>query len=302
MSTTRRIRIRIRILLWCVVVLTIFRKHGLPRPTLLGMVKSNQSKSVIKCTSAAITSLPKENAMLAPNEAFPKPSLDALAPLRGVGTATASLILSIATANGDPAHQIPFYSDDLYLWLCLKDYPETESKPKTLISTGGAGAGAGTEGKPKKKVSKFKRPNGELNVKYNLHEYRQLWNASWELRERLNAAVEEEEDGEEKKPISHNDIEKVAYVLRNIAVSGFYPDVDPEDILAAHAMQEAKMVEEAEREREARKAAGGEGGGGAGAGEGEKKSGKKRKREEKEEKKAKKVKRQVQRGGRNSKK
>lgn len=229
--------------------------------------------------------------MLFPNEAFPKSSLDALSPLRGVGTATASLILSIATANGDPKHQVPFYSDDLYLWLCLKDYPETESK-KTLISSS-----SGETAKPKKKVSKFKRPNGELNVKYNLHEYRQLWDASWELRQRLNAAIEEEEeqDGDEKKKekhlISHNDIEKVAYVLRNIAVSGFYPDVDPEDILAAHAMQEAKALEAARAEAEATKAAAADGGAG-----GEKKKGeKKRKRAEKEEKKAK-------LGGRNSKK
>lgn len=247
----------------------------------MGMVKSNQNKSVMKCTSAAIAALPKEDPMLAPNEAFPKTSLDALAPLRGVGTATASLILSIATAQGDSAHQVPFYSDDLYLWLCLKDYPETESKPKTLISAGGA------ETSKPKKVSKFKRPNGELNVKYNVHEYRQLWNASWELRQRLNAAIAEEgeQEGSEKQLISHNDIEKVAYVLRNIAVSGFYPDVDPEDILAAHAMQEAKALEAARAEAEARKEAGG----------GEKKKGdKKRKRAEKEEKKAK--------GGRNSKK
>lgn len=128
------------------------RKHGLPRPTLMGMVKSNQSKSVLKCTSAAVAAIPKESPMSAPNEAFPKSSLDALSPLRGVGTATASLILSIATAKGDLDRQIPFYSDDLYLWLCLKDYPETESKPKTLISSGG------TEGEsnPKKKVSKFR--------------------------------------------------------------------------------------------------------------------------------------------------
>lgn len=251
----------------------------------MGMVKSNQNKSVLKCTSAALAALPKENPMLAPNEAFPKSSLDALSPLRGVGTATASLILSIATAKGDPEHQIPFYSDDLYLWLCLKDYPETESKPKTLISSGGGEAVS----KPKKKVSKFKRPNGELNVKYNLHEYRQLWNACWELRERLNAAIEEEEaeenDGKEKKLVSHNDIEKVAYVLRNIAVSGVYPDVDPEDILAAHAMQEAKALEAARVETEAKKEAGGE----------KKKGGKKRKRAEKEEEKK-------QKGGRNSKK
>lgn len=126
-----------------------------------------------------------------------------------------------------------------------------------------------------------------MNVKYNLHEYRQLWNACWELRQRLNAAIEEGEEGEdgaEDKLVSQNDIEKVAYVLRNIAVSGFYPDVDPGDILAAHAMQEAKALEAAKVEAEAKNEAGGE----------KKNGGKKRKRAEKDEKK--------QKGGRNNKK
>ncbi|KAJ5587852.1 uncharacterized protein N7459_003617 [Penicillium hispanicum] len=244
-------------------------QHGLPRPTLMGMVKSNQNKNVLRCAAAAINALPTADPMLAPNEAFPKASIDALQPLRGVGTATASLMLSIATGCGDADHQVPFYSDDVYLWLCLKDFPETESKPKQLISNGGA-----EPSKPKKKVSKFKRPNGELNVKYNIAEYRNLWDASWELQKRMNRAVEAEaeagdentengnnQDGEKKteglEVITHVDIEKVAYVLRNIAVSGFYPDVDPTEILQAHADQEAKAIayDKAEKERRAAKAA-----------------------------------------------
>ncbi|KAJ5086390.1 hypothetical protein NUU61_007697 [Penicillium alfredii] len=245
-------------------------KHGLPRPTLMGMIKTNQNKAILKSTAAAFATLPTADPMLDPNAAFPKPSLDALTtPLRGIGVATASLILSIATANGDPAHQIPFYSDDLYLWLCLKDFPETESVPENgpeqpLISSGGTTEDAAA--KPKKKLSKFKRPNGELNVKYNLHEYRQLWNASWELRQRLNRAVEAEaeaeggsdsKDADESKGsshlsdrlVSHLDIEKVAYVLRNIAVSGFYPDQDPEAILQAKAADEAEVVAAAKNDQ-----------------------------------------------------
>lgn len=249
----------------------------------MGMVKSNQNNLVLKCTSAAIAALPTEDPALAPNEAFPMASLDALNPLRGVGPATASLILSIVTASGDGAQQVPFYSDDLYLWLCLKDYPETESTPKTLISTGGT---AESPVKPKKKVSKYKRPNGELNVKYNLHEYRQLWNASCELRQRLNRSVEDEaeksddeEDTETAGPVSLIDIEKVAYVLRNIAVSGYYPDVDPEAILQAKAEQQAKVQAAAAAADGAKSET--------------KKASKKRKRQEKDAKK--------QQGGRNKK-
>lgn len=250
----------------------------------MGMVRSNQNKSVVNSTSSAIAALPKEDPLLSPSEAFPKASLDALAPLRGVGTATASLILSIATGRGEVAHQVPFYSDDIYLWLCLKDFPETEgeSRAKQLISSGGTGD------KPKK-VSKFKRPNGELNVKYNMHEYQKLWDECLGLLFRLNHAVEEEAAAEDGTPrfISHNDIEKVAYVLRNIAVSGFYPDVDPEDILYAHALKEARGLEDAKAAEAARVA----------QEEGEMMlSGTKRKREEKEEKQKKQKK---QKGGRN---
>ena len=235
----------------------------------MGMLKTNQNKLVLKCTTTAINALPTVNPMLAPNEAFPKASIDALVSMRGVGTATASLILSIATACDEVDHQVPFYSDDVYLWLCLKDFPETESKPKKLISSGGA-----EDTKPKKKLSKFKRPNGELNVKYNISEYRDLWNASWELQQRLNRAIEVEAEERDDKTesvndeskdakhqrldvVTHIDIEKVAYVLRNIAVSGFYPDVDPNDILRAHADQQAKVVayEQAEREKAAAEAA-----------------------------------------------
>ncbi|KAJ5811788.1 hypothetical protein N7474_008089 [Penicillium riverlandense] len=215
-------------------------KHGVARPTLMGNLKTNQANLVRKSTAAALSALPIADPTLYPDEAFPRPSLDALTkPLRGVGPATASLILSISTAAGDASHQIPFYSDDVYLWLCLKDFPEPEDArtPQPLISSGGAS----TETKPKKKPSKYKRPNGELNVKYNASEYRQLWNASWELRERLNRSMDtsDQEDGEAEddnaQPISHNDIEKVAFVLRNIAFSGFYQDQDPEAFLKARA-------------------------------------------------------------------
>lgn len=208
----------------------------------MGNLKTNQANLVRKTTATALSALHTADPTLYPDEAFPRPSLDALTkPLRGVGPATASLILSISTAAGDASHQIPFYSDDVYLWLCLKDFPEPEEalKPQPLISSGGAS----TETKPKKKLSKYKRPNGELNVKYNASEYRQLWNASWELRERLNRSMDtsdQEEDGESEEdkdmqPVSHNDIEKVAFVLRNVAFSGFYQDQDPEAFLKARA-------------------------------------------------------------------
>lgn len=176
----------------------IRRKHGVFRPALVGMVKSNQDKTVTKSTSTAFAALPDADPILAPSEAFPRASLDALtAPLRGVGPATASLILSIATVLGDAKNQVPFYSDDVYLWLVLGDFPKAEHQVD--------------------KPSTHKKPNGELIAKYNVNEYRDLWKYTQELRARLNKDVAES-DG----PVSLIDIEKVAYVIRNIDVSGYH--------------------------------------------------------------------------------
>jgi ADA HAT complex component 1 len=229
------------------------------------MVKSNQDQNVIKCSSAAMAALSTEDPMLAPNEAFPKPSIDAFGPIRGVGVATASLILSMATATGDPKQQVPFYSDDVYLWLCLKDFPEPEEYEEyeeedttAQEAQPDADADADTNAelkdtkkpprppkfKLKRKISEFKLPSGELNLKYNIAEYRKLWDACWELCERLNRAVETEssETSSSSSPrISHNDIEKAAYVLRNIAVSGFLEGQDPEDNLRTAARQKARV-------------------------------------------------------------
>ncbi|KAJ5160504.1 uncharacterized protein N7482_007508 [Penicillium canariense] len=202
-------------------------KHGVYRPTLMGMIKANQNKTVLSCASAALAALPtKVDPILAPNEAFPKPSIDAFGPVRGVGPATASLILSIATAKGNPSEEVPFYSDDVYLWLCLKDFPEPERKGEET-------------------VSKFRKPNGELNVRYTIAEYRKLWEASWELHERLNRDMDAE--SQSKSRISHCDIEKVAYVLSNIGVSGFFASQASEDILQMEAQADT-LDETAARE------------------------------------------------------
>lgn len=57
------------------------------------------------------------------------------------------------------------------------------------------------------------RPNGELNVKYNIPEYRQLWEAVRRLRARLAA--------QSSDAVSCADVEKVAFVLRHYDVSGY---------------------------------------------------------------------------------
>lgn len=217
----------------------------------MGMIKSNQEKLVFKCTSTALKSLPtikdkknstsNSNPTTIPDEVFPKQSMDDLSPLRGVGPATASLILSIATTNAKDGEtgeeseriQVPFFSDDTYLWLCVEVFPESSVSSETVrvIRNGGSGNGAGSGKGP---GSKFIKPNGELNLKYNIAEYRELWEACFELRERLSGGG---------ATISMADIEKVAYVLRNIALSGYYPDIDMQEILRMSAEQvEALLV------------------------------------------------------------
>ncbi|KAJ5248766.1 hypothetical protein N7468_000217 [Penicillium chermesinum] len=218
-------------------------RHGLPRPTLMGMVKSNQPKTIIKCAKDAINGLPT----VGPEDssAFPKPSMDALQPLRG----------RRAPVSSDPILQ------RRHLSLALPPRLSQHIPDGTQNSISTTATAVSTE--HSKKLAKYKRPNGELNVKYNIAEYKQLWNASWDLRQRLNR-----EAGDES--VSHNDIEKVAYVLRNIAVSGFYPGVDPTEILQAHASKQELADKAVQAERDAENAMM------------EKMMSKKRKREEKE--------------------
>ncbi|EAW07881.1 uncharacterized protein ACLA_025980 [Aspergillus clavatus NRRL 1] len=204
-------------------------KHGVFRPALLGMVRSNPAERVRDATARAFALLVEESGSGsgsasastptgastasatetgagdgdAGDRAFPAAALDALVkPLRGVGPATASLVLSVASAAAaasagddvgagagadvdvDVDVDTPFYSDDVYLWLCLGGFP-------------GGDAGA----------ARFVRPNGELSVKYNVAEYRQLWRDVLRLRRRLGCKV-----------VSCADVEKVAFVVRHLDV------------------------------------------------------------------------------------
>ncbi|BCS25663.1 uncharacterized protein APUU_50374S [Aspergillus puulaauensis] len=156
-------------------------KHGVYRPALLGMIKSNQEKSIQSATRSAFSLIQEEKCL--DFQSNIQKGLDALtAPLRGVGPATASLILSVASAD------IPFYSDDAFLWLCKR-------------KDGG-------------ERSKEVRQNGELNVKYNIPEYKRLWDAVQKLRARLN------EEAGEGEGISCADVERVALVVRHFDQSG----------------------------------------------------------------------------------
>jgi hypothetical protein len=80
--------------------------HGTFRPTLLPLVTSN-SEDQIHSTTASAFSIYTADA-----EEIPK-ALKTLCELRGIGPATASLILSIY----DPEN-VPFFSDEAFRWMC----------------------------------------------------------------------------------------------------------------------------------------------------------------------------------------
>lgn len=193
----------------------------------MGMLKTNKEKVIHSTTASAFKQLSTVDPMEEPNEAFPKTSMDTLSgPLRGIGPATASLILSIATTSCDPEHEVPFYSDDIYLWLCLEVYPFAEESDRRT-----------------QRLAKLTKPNGELNVKYNMHEYRELWNAVWELRARLNRLAKSDRSKENGlHPVSSTDIEKVAFVIRHIRVSGYPIDL-PEEDTQVHPLPQPKETD-----------------------------------------------------------
>lgn len=75
-------------------------KHGTFRPKLLSLVQSNDGDTIQETTSSAFKLLPDTS------KAF-----QTLTNLKGIGPATASLLLSVAAPD-----TVPFFSDELFRW------------------------------------------------------------------------------------------------------------------------------------------------------------------------------------------
>ncbi|GES65186.1 hypothetical protein ATEIFO6365_0010011200 [Aspergillus terreus] len=182
-------------------------KHGKSRPTLLGMLRSNPDKTIRKATTtayAAVTGVDE----LARRMDFPTAAMEALTtPLRGVGPATASLMLSVGPGDH------PFYSDDTYLWVVC--------------------AAAARRG--------MLKGNGELNVKYNMGEYRELWGKVRELQERLVR------EGCAQAEVCGENVEKVALVWR-----AEYMREDEEEEETKRLEKKEVVVEAKKREKKVR--------------------------------------------------
>jgi len=121
------------------------RKHGTFRPKLLQLVQSNDEDLVTRTTIEAFSLIPA----LPRSYKMTLSALDNLTKLKGIGPATASLLLSVAAPE-----MVPFFSDEVFRW-CMWDEP-------------------GSPGGWKRKI------------KYNKIEYEGLLEKVVELRERLD--------------------------------------------------------------------------------------------------------------------
>lgn len=128
-------------------------RYGTYRPSLAKLVASNNEKDVLSITSKAFTEY--SNAADSDPENVQervKHAIKELTGLKGVGPATASLILSCFNPN-----EVPFFSDELYRWLHWDDKD--------------AKAGSGWDRK----------------IKYTAKEYASLLEKAGQVRERLSS-------------------------------------------------------------------------------------------------------------------
>ena len=87
------------------LTLTPARRHGKFRPTLMSLVTSNPEPLTKSTIKAALHTYRTTSSVSS--------TLNALTKLRGIGPATASLLLTVH----DPA-RIIFFSDEAFYWLC----------------------------------------------------------------------------------------------------------------------------------------------------------------------------------------
>ena len=166
------------------------RKHGTYgyRPSLAKLIDSNSPDEVRQITSSAF-SIYNPTSLSDVHKA-----ITLLIELRGVGPATASLILSCY----DPV-AVPFFSEDLYRWLYW--HVKNDKSDGT---------------KKRKKGSEL--TGWDRTMKYTAKEYRFLFEMASVLRERLNKAS--------GKEIRAADVEKAAYDIAKRDMLDLLPSVE----------------------------------------------------------------------------
>ncbi|KAL9598175.1 MAG: hypothetical protein Q9219_004672 [cf. Caloplaca sp. 3 TL-2023] len=182
-------------------------KHGTYRPSLAKLVASNSAEAVRSTTASAFS-------LFAASEIHdPSKAIATLCTLRGIGPATASLILACYDAV-----RVPFFSDELFRWMHWED--------GEVSSNGGS----------KKRKAGSEKGGWERKIKYTAKEYLSLFDKVRALSERL---------GSEIKAV---DIERVARVIeRWDAVGWGEVNGEKEGRFGAEGSDEEKE-EEAERD------------------------------------------------------
>ncbi len=118
--------------------LTSFRRHGKFRPTLMKLVTSNEEASAEQTIQEAMKVYWADHNT--------SKALDMITKLKGIGPATASLLLSVHDAN-----RVIFFSDEAFYWLCrdgqkspikynAKEYAELSTAAQALVGRLGVDA------------------------------------------------------------------------------------------------------------------------------------------------------------------
>jgi hypothetical protein len=90
------------------IYINVHSKHGKFRPSLLQLVSSNSDAQIRAATASAFASLAQDGAI----QTGVLPALNKLTVLRGIGPASASLLLSVAFEGS-----VPFFSDEAFRWV-----------------------------------------------------------------------------------------------------------------------------------------------------------------------------------------
>ncbi|KAL9591745.1 MAG: hypothetical protein Q9179_007413 [Wetmoreana sp. 5 TL-2023] len=151
-------------------------RYGTYRPNLASLVASNSIGEIRKTTSSAFSVFSSSD------EPNPSKAISTLSKLKGIGPATASLLLSCY----DPT-TIPFFSDELFRWL----HWENDSDDKQKDS--------------KKRMSSDKTSGRHRKINYTAKEYASVYEKTTTVRQRLSK--------ESKKDVKAVDVEKAAYGL-----------------------------------------------------------------------------------------
>ncbi|KAI9682377.1 MAG: hypothetical protein M1817_000431 [Caeruleum heppii] len=161
--------------------------HGHFRPSLLQLTSSNPAPLIKSTTQAAFALLSSSTSPspLPPTTKPTKPkdprllAIATLTTLRGIGPATASLLLSVVFPT-----TVPFFSDELFRWVTYSDSP---------------GKGASDKGWARK-------------IKYSPKELERLFEGCDAVREKLEGDGDGDGDGR-KREVWARDVERVGYVL-----------------------------------------------------------------------------------------